>query len=79
MGLNIKNERVVEKARRLAQQRKTSQTAVVEAGLDLLAAQGQQSAIDARIEEILQRLDAIAADEAPLTEVGLYDDEGLPR
>ena len=86
MGLNIKNERVHQLARRAAQRTGLSQTSVIEAALleYLRRLDDEQGAKQRRVDEILAIFDARLTDEdreeMKAFMNNMYDDEtGLPR
>ncbi|GMA32663.1 type II toxin-antitoxin system VapB family antitoxin [Litorihabitans aurantiacus] len=79
--LNIKDERVRELARSLAERRGTSMTGAIRSALEeALAAEiarRDADAVVARLEEISRR--SAARPEPFLTDDDLYDTNGLPR
>lgn len=86
MGLNIKNERVHELARRAARTTGKSQTGVIEEALERLLAdldrQDRDQARQMRLDVIFADIDATITDADRQAVRGaqdqLYDDRGLP-
>lgn len=82
MGLNIKNERVHDLARRLSNSTGKTMTAVIEQALEeKLARLSQDRGVPEKVRWLESRLKKLGPPAAELTSEhdDLYDDRGLPK
>lgn len=88
MAINLKNERVLQLARRASEATGLSQTSAIELALERLLAEQGIDPRDAKVDGVLQHVRAISRayrrapgqvnDEVASID-NLYDDAGLPR
>ncbi len=80
MAMTIKNERVLDKIRDLAQTLETDQVSAVEQAVDAMSKAAAQSVLEQRLDEVLE-LASVVRRGLPRDwdAEDLYDDAGLPR
>lgn len=82
MAMTIKNERVVNKIRTLADSLHTDQVSAVEQAVDALSREVARSAVEQRLAQVLDLARTIRESlpsEVTLDVEELYDEAGLPR